>query len=55
MHSLNLSMPTHLNESLRTNLSGGQTVAQLLADAAASVPFMALDELLAGVQRQDRT
>jgi glyoxylase-like metal-dependent hydrolase (beta-lactamase superfamily II)/rhodanese-related sulfurtransferase len=50
MRSLNLSMPTHLNESLRTNLSGGQTVAQLLADAAANVPFMALDELLARVQ-----
>lgn len=53
MHSLNLGMPTHLTESLRTNLSGGKTVGQLLAEAAESVPFMALDELLARVQRNE--
>jgi glyoxylase-like metal-dependent hydrolase (beta-lactamase superfamily II)/rhodanese-related sulfurtransferase len=53
MQTLNLSMPTHLTESLRTNLSGGKTVGQLLSEAAASVPFMALDELLARVQRQE--
>ena len=45
MRNLNLSMPTHLTEALRTNLSGGKTVAQLLAEAAAIVPFMSLDEL----------
>ena len=27
--------PTHLTEALRTNMSGGKTVAQLLAEAAA--------------------
>jgi len=53
MRNLNLSMPTHLTEALRTNLSGGKTVGQMLAEAAASVPFMALDELLARVQRQE--
>jgi glyoxylase-like metal-dependent hydrolase (beta-lactamase superfamily II)/rhodanese-related sulfurtransferase len=53
MQNLNLSMPTHLTESLRTNLSGGKTVGQLLAEAAAGVPFMALDELQARVQRQE--
>lgn len=53
MNNLNLSMPTHLTESLRTNLSGGKTVGQLLADAAARVPFMALDELRARVQREE--
>lgn len=53
MDNLNLSMPTHLTESLRTNLSGGKTVRQMLEEAAASVPFMALDELLARVQQQD--
>jgi glyoxylase-like metal-dependent hydrolase (beta-lactamase superfamily II) len=47
MRNLNLSMPTHVTEALRTNLSGGKTVAQLLADAAAKVPFMALAELRA--------
>ena len=45
MKSLDLSMPTHLTEALRTNMSGGKTVAQMLAEAAASVPFMSLVEL----------
>ncbi len=53
MRNLNLSMPTHLTESLRTNLTGGKTVGQLLAEAAAGVPFMALDELLVRVQRRE--
>ena len=38
-------MPTHLTEALRTNMSGGKTVAQLLAEAAATVPFMSIEEL----------
>lgn len=45
MHSLNLTMPTHLTEALRTNMTGGKTVAQMLAEAAATVPFMSLAEL----------
>ncbi len=45
MCHLNLSMPTHITEALRTNMSGGKTVAQLLAEAAATVPFMSLAEL----------
>lgn len=45
MRHLDLSMPTHMTEALRTNMSGGKTIAQLLADAAASVPFMSLAEL----------
>jgi rhodanese-related sulfurtransferase len=45
MRNLNLSMPTHITEALRTNLSGGKTVAQMLAEAAASVPFISLTEL----------
>ena len=53
MRSLNLTMPTHMTEALRTNLSGGKTVAQLLAEAAASVPFMSLQELLARVNSGD--
>lgn len=47
MRNLNLSMPTHLTEALRTNMSGGKTVAQMLAEAAATVPFMSLVELKA--------
>jgi glyoxylase-like metal-dependent hydrolase (beta-lactamase superfamily II)/rhodanese-related sulfurtransferase len=45
MRNLNLSMPTHVTEALRTNMSGGKTVAQMLAEAAESVPFMSLAEL----------
>jgi len=53
MGSLNLSMPTHITEALRTNLSGGKTVAQMLAEAAATVPFMSLAELKSHVDRRD--
>jgi len=45
MGNLNLGMPTHLTEALRTNMSGGKTVAQMLAEAAALVPFMSMSEL----------
>lgn len=45
MNSLNLSAPTHLTEALRTNMSGGKTVRQMLVEASARVPFMALEEL----------
>jgi glyoxylase-like metal-dependent hydrolase (beta-lactamase superfamily II)/rhodanese-related sulfurtransferase len=53
MSNLNLSMPTHLTEALRTNLSGGKTVAQLLSEAAALVSFMSFDELKARVDAHD--
>ncbi|ARS27571.1 MBL fold metallo-hydrolase [Sphingomonas sp. KC8] len=49
MQHLDLAAPTHLTEALRTNMSGGKTVAQLLAEAAAKVPFMALAELKARI------
>jgi len=45
MRELDLGMPTHLTEALRTNMSGGRTVAEMLAEAAASVSFMSLEEL----------
>ena len=45
MRNLNLTMPTHITEALRTNMSGGKTVAQMLSEAAATVPFMSLTEL----------
>lgn len=45
MRELNLAAPTHLTEALRTNMSGGKTVAQVLAEAATEVPFVALEEL----------
>jgi rhodanese-related sulfurtransferase len=46
-------MPTHLTEALRTNLSGGKTIAQLLSEAAALVSFMSLEELKARVDAHD--
>ena len=45
MEKLDLAAPTHLTEALRTNMSGGKSVAQLLAEAGAKVPFMSLAEL----------
>lgn len=45
MRNLNLTMPKHVTEALRVNMSGGKSVAQLLAEAAARVPFMSLGEL----------
>jgi glyoxylase-like metal-dependent hydrolase (beta-lactamase superfamily II)/rhodanese-related sulfurtransferase len=50
MQNLNLTMPTHLTEALRTNMSGGKTVAQMLSEAAAIVPFMSLVELEARLE-----
>jgi glyoxylase-like metal-dependent hydrolase (beta-lactamase superfamily II)/rhodanese-related sulfurtransferase len=45
MNGLNLSAPSHLTEALRTNMSGGKTVRQLLAEATAKVPFLSMEEL----------
>jgi glyoxylase-like metal-dependent hydrolase (beta-lactamase superfamily II) len=51
MQQLNLSAPTHLTEALRTNMTGGKTVAQLLAEATAKIPFVSLAELNARIAR----
>src|SRR5262249_3511448 len=45
MKGLDLKMPEHLTEALRTNRSGGKTVAHLLADAARAISFMSLAEV----------
>lgn len=50
MRNLNLGMPTHITEALRTNMSGGKSVAQLLAEAAANVPFISLIELKSRIE-----
>ncbi len=39
------SMPEHLTEALRVNMSGGTSVAQLLSEAAAEVPFVSMEEV----------
>ena len=43
MRALNIQAPTHLTEALRVNMSGAKSVARLLSEASASVPFMAMD------------
>ena len=53
MRNLNLTMPTHITEALRTNMSGGKIIAQLLAEAAAHIPFMSLQELKSHIGLQD--
>jgi glyoxylase-like metal-dependent hydrolase (beta-lactamase superfamily II)/rhodanese-related sulfurtransferase len=53
MRDLNLAAPTHLTEALRTNMSGGKTVAQLLSDAASRVPFISMAELAERVGKND--
>jgi glyoxylase-like metal-dependent hydrolase (beta-lactamase superfamily II)/rhodanese-related sulfurtransferase len=53
MQQLNLGMPKHITEALRTNMSGGKTVAQMLADAATVIPFMSLQELQRRIEAQD--
>lgn len=49
MRSLSLSMPEHLTEALRVNLSGSKSVAQLLNEAAATVQLYPMDELKTGL------
>jgi glyoxylase-like metal-dependent hydrolase (beta-lactamase superfamily II) len=45
MRGLDLAMPTHLSEALRTNRTGAKTVAQLISEASRGISFMAMDEL----------
>lgn len=54
MANLNLSLPTHVTEALRTNMSGGKSVAQMLSEAAAAVPFMSFTELKSRIEKQSR-
>jgi hypothetical protein len=53
MQQLDLAAPTHLTEALRTNMSGGMTVAQMLANAASTVSFVSMPELQARVAGGD--
>jgi len=53
MRCLNLSAPDHMTAALRANMCGGKTVEQLLGEAAAKVPFMAMDELRDRLARRD--
>jgi glyoxylase-like metal-dependent hydrolase (beta-lactamase superfamily II)/rhodanese-related sulfurtransferase len=54
MHGLDLAMPQHLTEALRTNRSGGKTVKQLIAEAARDIAFMSMEEVRHHVDRGDQ-
>ena len=45
MRGLDIAMPTHLSEALRTNRSGAKTVAQLISEASRGISFMSMEEL----------
>jgi glyoxylase-like metal-dependent hydrolase (beta-lactamase superfamily II)/rhodanese-related sulfurtransferase len=51
MRGLDLKMPDHLTEALRTNCSGGKTVAQLIAEASREIAFMSLTEVAGRIER----
>jgi len=53
MRALSLEMPQHLTEALRTNRTGGKTVAQLLDEAAGRIAFMSMDEVRDRVTARD--
>ncbi len=53
MRSLDLAMPEHLTEALRTNRTGGRTVAQMIAEAGREIPFMSLDEVRQRIANRD--
>jgi glyoxylase-like metal-dependent hydrolase (beta-lactamase superfamily II)/rhodanese-related sulfurtransferase len=54
MQHLDLAAPTHLTEALRTNMSGGKTVAQLLSDAASVIAFISMHDLQARLARGEQ-
>ncbi|MEP7349223.1 MAG: MBL fold metallo-hydrolase [Sphingorhabdus sp.] len=54
MQQLDLAAPTHLTEALRTNMTGGKTVLQMLSEAAAKVPFMSLADLNECIGKNDQ-
>jgi glyoxylase-like metal-dependent hydrolase (beta-lactamase superfamily II) len=53
MRGLDLAMPQHLTEALRTNRTGGKTVQQLIAEAARGIAFMSMDEVRRHVEAAD--
>ena len=54
MRALSLEMPEHLTEALRTNRTGGKTVAQLLDEAASRISFMSMEEVRERIAAGDR-
>jgi rhodanese-related sulfurtransferase len=53
MNGLNLEMPEHLTEALRTNCTGGKTVNQIIAESAQKIAFMTMEELRRRIENGD--
>lgn len=51
MGGLDIAMPQHLTEALRTNRTGGKTVKQLIAEAAGEISFISMEEVKANLER----
>jgi glyoxylase-like metal-dependent hydrolase (beta-lactamase superfamily II)/rhodanese-related sulfurtransferase len=55
MRGLDIAMPQHLTEALRTNRTGGKTVKQLITEAAREIGFMSMDEVKRRIDGGDRS
>jgi glyoxylase-like metal-dependent hydrolase (beta-lactamase superfamily II)/rhodanese-related sulfurtransferase len=53
MRSLDIAMPQHLTEALRTNRTGGKTVKQLIGEASREITFMSMEQVLHQIERAD--
>jgi glyoxylase-like metal-dependent hydrolase (beta-lactamase superfamily II)/rhodanese-related sulfurtransferase len=53
MRGLDLAMPQHLTEALRTNRTGGKTVKQLISDASREIAFMSMAEVRRQIEHPD--
>ncbi len=53
MQSLDIAMPQHLTEALRTNRTGGKTVSQLIAEASRAIAFVSMQEATRQIERGD--
>lgn len=53
MRGLDLAMPQHLTEALRTNRTGGKTVTQMIAEAGRAIAFMSMEEVQQHLDRPD--
>jgi len=54
MRGLDIAMPQHLSEALRTNRTGGKTVTQLIAEAARAIAFMSMGDLKDRIESVER-
>jgi glyoxylase-like metal-dependent hydrolase (beta-lactamase superfamily II) len=53
MRGLDIAMPQHLTEALRTNRTGGKTVTQLISEARREITFMSMEEVRRKIDRRD--